>query len=137
MPDLAEICDALAAEGDALDVVVAALSAEEWSTPTPSEGWTVADQIGHLATFDWNGALAIRDADAFAEHATELMGRVVETGSDSFMLEEPRSMAPESCSIGGAGRARTCLGKLPTSLTTIGCPGTDHRWGPSRSLLHA
>ena len=30
----------------------AGLTEQQWSTPTPSSGWTVADQISHLAFFD-------------------------------------------------------------------------------------
>ena len=55
----------LAAEQDALDAVVAGLSPEQWQAPTPSPGWTVADQIGHLAYFDATATLAMTDPDAF------------------------------------------------------------------------
>lgn len=94
MGDLDTIRSDLVAECSALDGVVAAIESEAWSTPTPSPGWTVADQVGHLAAVDWRGALAINDPDTFVEDAKVLMKRVMETGDDSFMLEEPRAMSP-------------------------------------------
>src|SRR5690606_23582822 len=38
---------------------------------TPSEPWTVTDQIGHLAYFDETAGLAISDPAAFADHVNE------------------------------------------------------------------
>ena len=71
MADLDTIVDDLRAEGDALDALVADLTDQQWSTPTPAEGWTVAHQIGHLS---WTDNVAERttsgaagDTDAAAE----------------------------------------------------------------------
>ncbi|MBY6411768.1 TIGR03084 family protein [Rhodococcus sp. BP-252] len=71
MADLDSIVDDLRAEGDALDALVADLDQEQWSTPTPAAGWTIAHQIGHLS---WTDNVAERttsgaagDADAAAE----------------------------------------------------------------------
>jgi uncharacterized protein (TIGR03084 family) len=55
-----------------LDAVVAGLPAEQWSTPTPSPGWTVADQIAHLSYFDDTAATAITDPDRFHAATAEL-----------------------------------------------------------------
>jgi uncharacterized protein (TIGR03084 family) len=67
------ICDDLQAETDDLLVILRGLSADQWDTSTPAEGWSVRDQISHLAFFDETGTLAATDADAFATSATELM----------------------------------------------------------------
>ncbi|SNT51505.1 TIGR03084 family metal-binding protein [Rhodococcoides kyotonense] len=71
MADLDSIVDDLRAEGDALDALVEDLKQEQWSTPTPAVGWTIAHQIGHLS---WTDNVAERttsgaagDADAAAE----------------------------------------------------------------------
>jgi uncharacterized protein (TIGR03084 family) len=69
MPSLAELCDDLAAEQDVLDAILAALPADAWDTPTPAEGWTVRDQVAHLAHFDDMATLAATDPTAFAEEA--------------------------------------------------------------------
>lgn len=66
MTDVSENAADLAAEHEALDAVLAGLSAEQWATPTPSPGWTVADQIGHLTYFDGAAVLALTDEAAFA-----------------------------------------------------------------------
>src|SRR4051794_34726464 len=65
MTDRTEVLADLAAESDALDVVVAALDESAWQRPTPAGGWTIAHQIAHLAwTDDWALASA-RDPEAF------------------------------------------------------------------------
>lgn len=46
------LLDDLAAEHAALDALVAPLTEDEWHTPTPAEGWDVADTITHLAMSD-------------------------------------------------------------------------------------
>lgn len=65
-PTVIEIVADLAAEQSALDDIVAELEAPGWARPTPSAGWTVADQIGHLAYFDRSATLAATDAGGFA-----------------------------------------------------------------------
>lgn len=39
----------LEAEQRELDEILNGLSAEQWSTPTPSQGWDIRDQVSHLA----------------------------------------------------------------------------------------
>ena len=70
--DLGHLCDALAAEAAVLDAVVAPLDDGGWTTPTPAPGWTIHDQISHLAHFDDMCVLAATDPAAFRagrEHA--------------------------------------------------------------------
>ncbi len=59
-------------EQQALDDVVEQLSESAWSLPTPSEGWSVADQIGHLSYFDDAAVLAITDPAGFRSKVGEL-----------------------------------------------------------------
>lgn len=49
---MTELLDDLAAEHAALDALVAPLTEDGWHTPTPAEGWDVADTIAHLAMSD-------------------------------------------------------------------------------------
>ena len=44
-----EIVGAFVAERAALDALVSALPAEEWSTLTPAAGWDVRDSVAHIA----------------------------------------------------------------------------------------
>ena len=71
LPPAALLAD-LRAEHDALDERVDALDDAGWTTPTPAEGWTVADSVSHLAFFDRAAILALTDADAFRAHLGEL-----------------------------------------------------------------
>ncbi|MFZ2527474.1 MAG: maleylpyruvate isomerase N-terminal domain-containing protein, partial [Rhodococcus sp. (in: high G+C Gram-positive bacteria)] len=65
MTELRALLDDLRAEGDDLDALVDGLPADEWATPTPAAGWTVAHQIGHLLWTDRAALTAIGDPDAF------------------------------------------------------------------------
>ena len=49
---MADLLEDLAAEHAALDELVAGLDEAAWHTPTPAEGWDVADTITHLALSD-------------------------------------------------------------------------------------
>jgi uncharacterized protein (TIGR03084 family) len=60
------LCDDLEAEHEALDALVAGLETSRWDTPTPADGWTVRDQIAHLAAYDVAARLAVSDAAAWA-----------------------------------------------------------------------
>jgi len=56
----------LAAETDSLVTILARLATADWDTPTPAEGWTIRDQVTHLAFFDDATLLAVNDPAAFA-----------------------------------------------------------------------
>jgi len=62
-----EVLADLWAESAELDRLVGGLAADEWSRPTPAEGWTIAHQIAHLAWTDEAARLAIAEPDGFAE----------------------------------------------------------------------
>ncbi len=76
--DIPALVEDLAAESADLDAVLASLDAARWSMPTPAEGWTVADQVSHLAYFDETATLAVTDPDRFRADALAL----VEDGLD-------------------------------------------------------
>ncbi|HLU70715.1 MAG TPA: TIGR03084 family metal-binding protein [Nonomuraea sp.] len=65
MSELQVVLDDLAADGDQLDRLVAGLDAEQWRLPTPAPGWTVADQVAHLAFIFRLAAAAATDGEAF------------------------------------------------------------------------
>lgn len=86
----------LAAEQDALDAVVAGLSSQQWQTPTPSPGWTVADQIGHLTYFDATATLAMTNPDAFLRHRRQLVTSFSDAGAvEAATLTVYRVMKPD------------------------------------------
>jgi uncharacterized protein (TIGR03084 family) len=65
MTTLPEICSDLADEHRALDEIVATLDEPAWDKRTPAPGWTIRDQISHLAFFDEVGAQAVSDPQGF------------------------------------------------------------------------
>jgi uncharacterized protein (TIGR03084 family) len=91
MTDVHEVAADLQAEQAVLDAVVAELSDEQWQLDTPSAGWTVADQIGHLTYFDGAAATAVTDPDAFTASFEELLASP--DGGDALTLGRDRSPA--------------------------------------------
>lgn len=69
----------LAAEGAALDSLVAELEPEDWKLPTSAEGWTIRDQIAHLSATDDIALLSARDAESFKAAVPEVM-RMLQAG---------------------------------------------------------
>ncbi|MBO0680068.1 TIGR03084 family protein [Mycolicibacterium sp. S2-37] len=55
----------LRAESDDLDALVAELDAQQWATPTPAPGWTIAHQIAHLLWTDRVAVLSVTDEAGF------------------------------------------------------------------------
>jgi uncharacterized protein (TIGR03084 family) len=53
------------AEHDDLERLLRALSEDQWDAPTAAPGWSVRDQVTHLAVFDDVARMAIEEPDAF------------------------------------------------------------------------
>jgi uncharacterized protein (TIGR03084 family) len=90
VPDMDEILADLAADGDDLDGLVSGIGQDQWRLPTPAPGWTIARQVGHLASSDWLAALAATDAAAFRARQAELaddFDAAVEAGADEFAAD--------------------------------------------------
>jgi uncharacterized protein (TIGR03084 family) len=62
---LDELCDDLLAERADLMAVLAPLDEAQWHLPTPAPGWSILDQVTHLAYFDDRTRQAIVDPEAF------------------------------------------------------------------------
>ncbi|HEY8545185.1 MAG TPA: TIGR03084 family metal-binding protein, partial [Acidimicrobiales bacterium] len=92
MADLRSIVADLADEHADLDAVVAALPSPAWTRPTPAEGWTIADQIGHLAYFDERAVAALRDPDGFRAHVAEV--HAAPGAHAEADVERARALAP-------------------------------------------
>jgi len=67
-----EICTDLAKEYEALDTIVGALDESGWNVMTPAEGWTVKDQIRHLAYYDERARQAVSEPQAFEQYLADL-----------------------------------------------------------------
>ena len=95
--DVSEVLADLLAEQQTLDDIVGGLDAIQWQLPTPSPGWTVADQIGHLTYFDGTAALAVVDPPAFQDAMTSLLssGGAGAESADDVVLGPYRAMSPD------------------------------------------
>ena len=76
----------LTREADNLDRVLARLNEDQWATPTPAPGWTVAHQVAHLAATFRLAGLAAADPPAFIALTSHL--------SDDFDANVAGAMAP-------------------------------------------
>ncbi|MFC0863878.1 TIGR03084 family metal-binding protein [Sphaerimonospora cavernae] len=65
MTQLEKVLEDLTADSDQLDRVVAGLDADQWNLPTPAPGWTIANQVAHLAFIFRLAATAASDAETF------------------------------------------------------------------------
>jgi uncharacterized protein (TIGR03084 family) len=92
MADLRSIVADLADEHASLDAVVGALPPPAWSRPTPAEGWSIADQISHLAHFDERAVAALTEPDGFRAHVAEVYAAPGDHEDDD--VERGRSLAP-------------------------------------------
>lgn len=72
--DLHTLVDDLVAESSSLDTVLEMLQETQWSLATPAAGWSVADQIGHLAYFDEATLQSLSDPEQFRQDAKALVG---------------------------------------------------------------
>ena len=105
--DLPELLEDLEAESAELDVRLDGLTPEQWNLDTPAPGWTIADQVSHLAYFDDAAALSSADADRFRTDADDL---------DQLLGE---GCAPTSAPYEVAGSLLNV--SLPTGATILHC----------------
>ena len=68
-----DICKDLAAECQALDDVVSKIDDADWQVVTPFDGWTVKDEIAHLAYFDMLARLSASDKEGFDKEMAVLI----------------------------------------------------------------
>lgn len=94
-PTRDDIVRDLESEHDALHALIRDVTPAMWRQSTPAEGWTIADQVSHLAFFDHRAAMALVEPDAFL------------ADRDRLFAEAPRDLSVE-------------LGRLVTSDELLG-----------------
>jgi uncharacterized protein (TIGR03084 family) len=88
--DMSLLLSDLRDETEVVDALVADLVPEQWRVETPSAGWSIHDQVSHLAYFDHAATLAATEPERFTVEAEALMAH----GSDfaTVIAERYRSM---------------------------------------------
>lgn len=89
-----ELVNDLAAEQQALDAVLARMTAPQWDLPSHAPGWSVRDQVTHLAHFDGTARLAMVDAAAFEADAAAARERRGPDGYEGRYMARGRAMTP-------------------------------------------
>ncbi len=84
----------LTAEAAEVDRLLDGLSDEDWAAPTPAPGWTVADQVAHLAFIFRLAGTAASDAETFTAMTAEVSAANFEAVVNGA-LEEFRDDPPE------------------------------------------
>jgi uncharacterized protein (TIGR03084 family) len=92
--DLNAIIDDLDAEQAALRAVLGALPALDWDKPTHAVGWSVRDQVSHLAYFDEAATRAMQTPEAFMAEVQEILAGGGE-GLEAGYLTRGREMSPD------------------------------------------
>jgi uncharacterized protein (TIGR03084 family) len=74
-PDITTLLDDLAAETRDLVNLLSPLQPSAWRQPTVAAGWSISDQVSHLAFFDETATLAATDPERFLRQAQELVAK--------------------------------------------------------------
>ena len=90
---ISDLVQDLVAETDVLEACLGGLDDSGWVRLTPAEGWTVLDQVSHLAFFDRAVTTAVTDPDRFRRERDEAVRR-------------PGSIV-DNIAAAGRGRGRT------------------------------
>jgi uncharacterized protein (TIGR03084 family) len=70
--DLGALIEDLAAETAVLRQIIDPLGDDEWQLLTPAPGWTITDQVSHLAYFDQVAVTSATEPDEFAAEVSRL-----------------------------------------------------------------
>lgn len=124
----------LRAEGDLLHAVVSGLDTDDWATPTPAPGWSVATQVAHLVWTDEVATLSARSAtgDADAQQAWDALVTGAAADPEGFVdagAHEIAALAPPAL-LARWGTARDDLSRTLREVPA----GTKMPWfGPPMS----
>jgi uncharacterized protein (TIGR03084 family) len=125
--DMGALTADLAAESAELYEVLSVLAEPEWNRDTPAAGWTVRDQVTHLAYFDGTAVLSATDPDRFRDQTAA----IVAEGPDF-----PDRIAEKYRGLSGAEAFAWLQRERRAYLDTFGAldPGTQLPWyGPPMS----
>lgn len=126
---LAALARDLADEQTSLDGLVEPIEDAAWRLDTSAAGWTVLDQIAHLAYFDLSASVAILDADAFHASLESVADAALAGTLDEVTLGPWRSMSPAAV----LARWRENRAALAAAAHTLDPAARVPWYGPSMS----
>jgi uncharacterized protein (TIGR03084 family) len=92
-------------ESELVDAWVSRLR-DEWAVVTTREGWTVADQIGHLAAIDEAALMAATDPDSFARLKSSAIADPDRHNTDTYARTRADLGPPALLELWRTGRQR-------------------------------
>jgi uncharacterized protein (TIGR03084 family) len=106
VPRVQSLLGDLRDETKVVELILDGIRPADWSMATPADGWSIGDQVTHLAYFDEAATLAAVDEEGFRAHA----GLLESHGPDfsAWVADQNRSMDP-SDQYEWFRRARGCL----------------------------
>jgi uncharacterized protein (TIGR03084 family) len=78
-------------ESEGLDAILSGLDLRDWALETPSEGWSIADQVAHL---HWTDVVSVQTVLKDPEF-DELRERIASSGNLHFIDEEAHRIAAQ------------------------------------------
>ena len=82
----------LAAEGEALDELVAALDEDQWDLPTPAPGWTVRHQIAHITSTARIAKTAATAPQSLPQGAVADFDAALDAALQPFLIQPPATL---------------------------------------------
>jgi uncharacterized protein (TIGR03084 family) len=129
--EMRTLCTDLQAETDTLHQMLDSLTSREWQLATPSPGWSVADQVTHLAYFDEAVVRAITEPEAFLREREHALADV-DTFTDEIARRYRNLSSPEIRTWFDLARKR-----LVEVFTGIEPSARVHWYGPDFSAASA
>jgi uncharacterized protein (TIGR03084 family) len=128
--DLGALVEDLTAETQDLRAIIDPLPDASWQLPTPAPGWSIADQVSHLAYFDEAAVTSATDPDAFA---ADLARITADGGGADAIAARYRQLSP--------AQLRDWFGRTRTELLSVFAgldPAARVPWfGPPMSVASA
>lgn len=129
--DIAALVADLRAETGVVDGLLAHADPEDWQLATAAAGWSIVDQVSHLAYFDEATTTAVNEPERFRREANALVA--TGPGFSDVIAERYHSMPPTEL----LAWFRVARHDLVTTFAMVD-PGTRIPWyGPPMSVTSA
>ncbi|WP_049576727.1 TIGR03084 family metal-binding protein [Nocardiopsis sp. SBT366] len=125
MVDTAALVEDLRAEQEELAALLRGTDPADWARPTPSPGWSITDQVAHLAFFDESALTAVTDPERFAAMLEAAMADpegYVDTAAAPLAALAPDALLGRWCAASEALRSALLDAPAGTRVPWFGPP---------------